>query len=129
MNIIIVAIAVAFCLFAWSRAIMRFKDHKINTAGFLLWSIFWIGIILFIVKPESTTFIARLIGVSRPVDGFVYGSVVVLLYLVFRLYVQQESLNHEITRIVRAMAINMSLKEELRRSHRATPKRRRPWRP
>ena len=98
-------LAMIFALFAWSRAFMRFKDHQINGSSFLLWSLVWASLLLAALLPNTPSIIATTIGVQRPVDVLVYGSIIVLLYAVFRLYIKIEDNNFELTRLVRAIAI------------------------
>jgi len=108
-------IVVIFALFAWSRAIFRYKDHKINLSALALWSLIWFGVIISVLLPQTSRAFADLLGINRPVDALVYGSIVALLYLVFRLYVQMESSNFEMTRLVRALAIRNARRPERRK--------------
>jgi hypothetical protein len=103
-------IAVVFALFAWSRVLIRFKDHQIKMSSLFLWSIVWVGLIAAALLPETPRILAKIVGVQRPVDALIYGSIIILLYMTFRLYVKSENDNQEITRIVRALAIERARK-------------------
>jgi hypothetical protein len=98
-------LAVLFAFFALSRVLIRFKEAKINTKEFLLWSIVWIAVIFVAVLPWTTSLAANLIGIERGIDLVVYISIVVLFYLMFRTYVKMENVEREITRLVREEAI------------------------
>lgn len=99
-------IAVLFSLFAFSRALIRFREAKITGKEFVFWSIIWIGVIFVAVLPWTTTFIANFIGIRRGIDVIVYLSIIILFYLTFRIYVKMENVEREITKLVREEAIS-----------------------
>lgn len=98
-------IVLAFTLFAWSRTLLRLRDHEITLTSFILWSCVWVGISLVGILSGPSRALAEYLGIARPVDVFVYGSIVVLLYMVFRMHVRQEALRHETTLVVRQLAL------------------------
>jgi len=98
-------IVLVFTLFAWSRTLLRLRDHEITPMSFILWSCVWVGISLVGVLAGPSRALAEYLGIARPVDVFVYGSIVVLLYMVFRMHVRQEGLRHETTLVVRSLAM------------------------
>lgn len=97
--------ATLFALFAWSRAFLRYKDRKISNNEFIFWSIIWLGVVIVAFIPGISSFISEAIGIKRPIDVFVYVSIILLFYLVFRIYVRLDQLNSEITKLVREFAI------------------------
>jgi len=104
-------IAVLFALFAYSRAILRFKDKKITGKEFLFWSIIWISIIIVALLPGVTSWFSNLFGIRRPIDLGIYASIIILFYLIFRMYVKLEGVEQDITKVVR----NMAMKKEKRK--------------
>ena len=103
-------IVVLFALFALSRAFLRFKDGKITKKELALWTIVWIAAIIVILIPGTTSLVANMLGVTRGADVVVYVSIIVLFYLVFRIYVKLESIEQEITKVVREVAIKRKKK-------------------
>lgn len=99
------ALLIAFIIFAISRVYLRFKDQTITIGIFLFWSLIWIVAALVIVSPPITTKLAAYLGVGRGADFIVYISIALLFYLVFRIYVMIEDLRHEITGLVRHIAL------------------------
>lgn len=95
----------AFTIFAISRVWLRFRDHSIGTLGMITWSGLWVGVAVFAWWPKVTDYVAHRIGIGRGVDALVYFSIVSLFYIVFRLYVKMESIEHEITSLTRMLAI------------------------
>ena len=101
MSIYILVIGTLFVLFAWSRAYLRFRDDSINAFELALWSLIWAGVLVVLFLPQTTDILAEKLGIGRGVDVFIYVSIVVLFYLVYRVYVKIEGLEREITQVVR----------------------------
>lgn len=95
----------AFVLFAISRVWLRYHDRAIGMFGFVLWSLLWLAVGGFAWWPKVSDFIAHQIGVGRGVDALVYISIVGLFYGMFRLYVKMEFMEHELTALLRALAL------------------------
>ncbi len=104
-------VVVVFALFAWSRAMLRLKDRKISVGEFIFWSIIWIAVIVTSLLPQTANAASRFFGISRPIDLAVYISILLLFYLVFRIYVKQDQLEQEITKLVREIAVRLPKKK------------------
>ncbi len=85
--------------------ILRYRQRKIGPVAFLLWLVLWTGAAVVIMFPMSTVILARILGIGRGADLVLYTSLIVTLYLLFRLYVRLEQVNREVTQIVRALAL------------------------
>ena len=85
--------------------ILKYRQRKIGTLGFMLWLLLWIGAAVVIVFPNSTAVMARLLGIGRGTDLVLYISVILIVYLLFRVYVRLEQVDREMTQIVRALAL------------------------
>ncbi|MCX6710096.1 MAG: DUF2304 family protein [Candidatus Woesearchaeota archaeon] len=97
--------AFVFILFAWTRALLRFREKKINVKQLLLWTLIWAGIGIAVFFQKLTFMASEFLGISRGSDLVVYVSVVLLLYMVFRIYVKMEKIEQDITRIIRKLAL------------------------
>ncbi|MFH1376848.1 MAG: DUF2304 family protein [Candidatus Woesearchaeota archaeon] len=97
-----------FILFAIIRLIVKFKktDGKISES--LLWFAFWVITVVAIWVPDFLTQVANFVGIGRGADLVLYVSVVVVFYLIFKIYVRLEKIERNITKVVR----KDSLKEE-----------------
>lgn len=104
-------IAIAFFAFAWSRAVLRFKDGKINTTELMLWTALWWGLTIVVARPETIAALSKIIGIQRPIDVFVYGSIIVLFYLAFKIIVKIDQIEQDISRIVRKEALEKPKKK------------------
>lgn len=96
---------ILFGLFAFSRVILRFNGKEITVKEFIFWSILWLVIIFFGFMPDITKIFANLLGIGRGTDVAIYISIILLFYLIFRIYVKTENIEQEITKIAREIAI------------------------
>ena len=99
-------IIILFALFAMSRAFLRFKDTKLSLGEFCFWMLIWVVVVIGVLQPSIVTPLSSFLGIGRGVDLVVYISVVLLFYLLFRVYVRITSMERSITQLVRSQAIN-----------------------
>jgi len=88
---------IIFVAFTWSRAILRFRDHAIGYGGFALWSSIWTAVLLIVFRPEIADKTASVFGVQRGTDVMFFSAIVLLFYLIFRLYVKLDILDRNLT--------------------------------
>jgi|SRR3989344_3933645 len=101
----------AFILFALSRVILRSREKILSNQASLFWIFIWLAALVGILLPATTTRIAELFGVGRGVDVIVYISLALLFYLVFRIYVMIEDIRHEVSFLIRHLALRKTLKK------------------
>ena len=94
-----------FVAFAVSRVFLRLRAGDMSLGEFLFWLGIWGAIEIIVWVPKVLDKIASQIGIGRGIDAVVYGSVVLLFYLVYRVYVKAEFVEHEITSLVRKLAL------------------------
>ena len=99
-------IIVIFALFALSRAYLRFKDNALTKTEFLFWIVVWLAVITVSFIPNLTTRVSNLFGIGRGMDLITYMSIIILFYLIFRVYVKTESLEKNITKLIREIALD-----------------------
>ena len=95
---------IIFVVFAFSRSLLRYKDKTITLLELGFWTVIWILIVGIALLPHTTDFLTKPLGIARGIDLIVYGSIVLLYYLLFRLYIKMEQINQAITKIVRELA-------------------------
>ncbi|MFH1401078.1 MAG: DUF2304 family protein [Nanoarchaeota archaeon] len=95
----------AFALFALSRAYVRLRASDISSREFMFWSLVWVCLVITVYIPSLSTFVATALGLASGSNLLVYIGIIVLFYLVFRLYVKIEDLEHQITKLVRHIAM------------------------
>ena len=100
MNLIQI-LAIIFVIFAISRAILKFRRRDIKVTEFFMWLVFWLAVGVAFITPASLTKIANLLGIGRGADLVLYVAVVVVFYLMFRIFVRLEKMERDITKVVR----------------------------
>jgi hypothetical protein len=98
-------VLVLFALFALSRVVLRLRRGGLAPTPALLWTLFWLAVVVVVVRPETTSALARWLGVGRGADVVVYLALASLYYLLFRMFGKLEDLERQITRVVRATAL------------------------
>ncbi len=98
-------VLLALVLFFISRVVLRAREKVIPAKTAVFWIVIWLAALIGILLPKTTTQLAGIFGVGRGVDIIVYVSLVLLFYLVFRVYVMIEDLRRDITSLVRQIAL------------------------
>ena len=98
-------IAIIFALFALSRAALRLKDKSINSIQFIFWGLIWTAVIIIAFVPNITGFISKILGIGRGIDVLIYIGIILLFYLIFRIYVKIDKVERNITKIVRKITL------------------------
>ncbi len=101
-----------FSVFAISRVILRARDKQIKLSQEIFWIVIWVAAIVFAFIPNVTSRISNLIGIGRGMDFIMAISIVVLFYMVFRLYVYHRNVEENLTKLVRKVAIENPKKEK-----------------
>ncbi|NMB47978.1 DUF2304 family protein [Candidatus Kuenenbacteria bacterium] len=98
-------LAILFCLFALWRVVAKYRRQELKPSEFAMWLVFWIAVGVAFVTPSSLTYLANLLGIGRGTDLVLYVAVVVVFYLMFRIFVRLEKMEHDITKVVRRNSI------------------------
>ncbi|MFA6424356.1 MAG: DUF2304 domain-containing protein [Candidatus Magasanikbacteria bacterium] len=110
--IIIQIILVAFFLFVLFKVINQFRSGELKSREAIGWVLFWILAGLVVVSPNSTLILAKVLGVGRGVDAIIYLAIALLFFLLFKIFVRLEKIDHQITKIVRQDTLNQTKKYE-----------------
>ncbi len=105
--VLIISLALALYV-TWRRA----RQNVISWREALGWSLLWIMAAVVILLPDTTTIVARWVGVGRGVDLVLYASVVALFFLVFKIFLSLDRLERRLTDIVRKDALKDLTKEK-----------------
>ncbi|OGH67350.1 MAG: hypothetical protein A3B90_00650 [Candidatus Magasanikbacteria bacterium RIFCSPHIGHO2_02_FULL_41_13] len=95
-----------FSLFAIVSIFFRRAKDGLGIRATVFWILFWLGVDLVVLVPNSTTVLANKLGIGRGVDLVVYVSILMIFFILFRLNVKIEGINRQITKIVRKNAID-----------------------
>jgi len=100
-----------FSLFAIFSIFLRRQKDGLGIRGTAFWILFWVGVDIVVLFPNSTTILANRLGIGRGTDLVVYLSILTIFFILFRLNVKIEGVNRQITKVVRQKAINETLKK------------------
>ncbi len=92
-------------LIALSVVWKRLREGVIGFREAILWSIVWIAAGVVVILPETTSVLARVLGVGRGVDVAVYAGIVLLFFLVFKIFIHLDRLEAKMTELVRHDAL------------------------
>ena len=108
---IIKIIILIFVLVVLVRTFGRLKSGDITNREFIIWLVFWLLVGWVTLVPQKTDLIAKFLGVGRGADLLVYLSIIVLFFVIFRIIVKLEKIDRDITKVVRAMALEQEDKK------------------
>ncbi len=106
-------IILLFILFALFRLYTRRQKKEILTREFIEWLLFWILVAVVTLVPDITSYLASILGVGRGTDLAVYGALLIIFYLMFKIFVRLEKNERQLTQVVRELAIRNAVKKPL----------------
>lgn len=92
------------------KTLRSYLARKISLLFTLFWLGLWTTVLIALFMPGWLDLVAKPLGVGRGVDFAVYFSIVVLFYLVYRIYSHLMRIEGKITQIVRKEAIKKAKK-------------------
>ncbi len=104
MSIIQIFILV-FVVFVWWRLYRRWQKDELNIHEFIEWFLFWLVVAVLAILPDTTSYLANLLGVGRGVDLIIYLALLVIFYLLFKIFVKLKKDERDITKIVRSLSL------------------------
>lgn len=104
---------ISFAAFAMSRVVLRYRRGGMRLLHLAMWLVFWIGVVVAVFHPDTTSWLANKLGVGRGVDVAMYLSILMIFYLLFRSFGKLDDLDRQLTRVVRANALR-ELDDQLR---------------
>jgi hypothetical protein len=99
-------LTVLFALFAIARVVVRYRRGGALTAEILFWGLIWAGLGAVVFVPQKTDYFARFIGVSSGFNALTFIAIAGLLFAVYRLFARVATLQQDLTRMVRILAID-----------------------
>jgi len=84
----------------------RERQHAVRRLEAVLWTALWLAAAVVVWRPETSSAVAHVVGIGRGADLVVYGSLVLLFILIFRIYVSLDRLERHLTTLVRREALD-----------------------
>lgn len=89
----------------WWRLYLRFKNSDLNVREFIEWFILWLAVAVVTILPDTASYFANLLGVGRGVDLVVYLALLLIFYLLFKIFLRLERGEQQLTKVVRELAL------------------------
>ncbi len=99
---IILLVIIAFILL---RLFLKLQIREITWRQFFGWAIFWLVALMVVIRPELSIVAANFVGIGRGADLVIYSSLILLFYLVWKLFLRLSEIDKKITKIVRQLAL------------------------
>lgn len=81
------------------------QKNKISLLSFIIWFLLWLAVLVVFWEPDTTTYLANVLGIGRGADLVVYVSIIIIFYMLFRIFVRLNKMDSEITKAIREDAI------------------------
>lgn len=94
-----------FAVGALVATFLQFKNKGLSGRAAWFWGLVWLGAWAVVVWPESTQRVAGALGIGRGTDVVVYAAIAAIFFLLFRLHVKLETINRQVTQVVRREAV------------------------
>ena len=94
-----------FLLLIIIRTLNKRKTKELSLKETIAWLIIWIGIGIVFWFPQYTTKIANILGIGRGADLITYLAIIILAYLMFRIFIRLDKMEKNITKITRKDAL------------------------
>lgn len=82
-----------------------YRKNSIAILGTIIWATFWIVGLAIIWFPHIIELIGNILGVGRSIDGLVYISIILLLYLTLNQKIKSNEIEKDITMLSRRIAL------------------------
>lgn len=111
---IIQIFTVAIVMWLLVRVFSKWRRSEMTIKEMILWSLLWLGVGVVVFYPKLTDKLAISLGLqsAKGIDLVVYVAVAVAFYLIFRIFVRIEHIEHNITKIISHLAINKNDKHQ-----------------
>lgn len=106
--LIIQIVLILFFILAIISTIFRFRSGQVSRGRLLILCLFWLLAVVVVIIPNSTNYLAGLVGIGRGADLIIYLSLALLFFINFNFFVKLEKANREITELTRALALKDS---------------------
>jgi small membrane protein len=102
-------LTVLFALIAVRRVVVRYRRRGGLTLEFILWLMVFSGIAVVVFIPHKTDQFAHWLGVSSGFNALTFIAITGLLYAVYRLLSRLQVVERDVTRLVRALALQQPI--------------------
>lgn len=95
----------AVVLFILFKTLQAYFSRKITKWFMFVWVSFWFVVLVLLLHPYFLIRIAALLRIGRGVDVAIYGAIIIIFYILFKLFVKLREIERKIAELVRAGAL------------------------
>lgn len=95
----------AFIAVVVGRLVQSVRLRRIAFSAAIGWGLLWISVGVIFWSPEIASRLAVAFGIGRGSDLVIYSAVIVIMYLVYRLFIRLEKIERDITKLTRTSAL------------------------
>lgn len=88
-----------------SRTLATRRKKNLSKNFLFLWLCFWIGSLFLILQTKVISKFAEILKIGRGVDLAIYLSIILMFYLIFKLFIRINEAEEKITKLVRKQTI------------------------
>jgi hypothetical protein len=103
--VVIKILAICLALIGLRRLVVRVRRGAARPFELFFWALVFLGLGLVAFIPKQADALAQAIGVSSGFNALTFLAIAVLLLAVYRLLARTAQLEQEVTRLVRALAL------------------------
>jgi hypothetical protein len=101
--------AIGFAVLSLVWVVQRFRRTRRFTVELVAWLVCFSGIAVVVFVPHATDAFAGWLGVSSGFNALTFITITVLLVLVFRILTRLQKVERDLTRLIRANAIDTAV--------------------
>ncbi len=98
-------IILVIVLIVWWRLYARLKSDELTLREFVEWFLLWLMAAVVVLVPEAASYLAFQVGVGRGSDLVTYLALLLVFYLIFKLFLRLEKFERQLTAIVRELTL------------------------
>ena len=96
------------------RIIRQARVQKMTVSNVLAWTLLWLVVLVVFWLPDSTGYLANILGITRGADLMIYASVLLIFFLLFKIFIRLNKIEESITKLVRQRALDQNKDDEKR---------------
>ncbi|MFT4343312.1 MAG: DUF2304 family protein [Candidatus Woesearchaeota archaeon] len=105
-------VGIIFALAMMYAAFVHYKRKVLTQLEHLFWQITWVIFLLVSVFPQTGSFLARSLDITRTMDVFVVLGLVFVLGIVFANYISIRKTTHKVEEAIRVLAMQKTEKKK-----------------
>ncbi len=94
------------------KTLGRRKSKELSLRETIAWLVVWVGTGVIFWFPQQTDKISKILGVSRGADLITYLAIIILAYLVFRIFIHLDRIEKSITKLTREDTLDEAEKHQ-----------------